>query len=192
MSWKDRLHRYIRAAMPIEEAYRKSYRFRGNEPGFVHPVTHASVRMRDDGAIDIFAGEHLGIRLDPNAQSVNIFADKFNVWSSTTSIHTDRNHLLWNYMPLNPQIPEMQDRVDRDNWPRVGPYEGQRRYFKGLYEYEEYICEIDDDGNEVCGWELQSPRYRPYLRDQTRSMITIGTKKLNEMLEEFEVSQRAL
>lgn len=41
----------------------------------VHPYTHSIVKLRDNGAIDIFVGTHQGIRIDPNTQTVNICAN---------------------------------------------------------------------------------------------------------------------
>lgn len=38
----------------------------------MHPFTHSIVKLRDNGAIDIFVGTHQGIRIDPNTQTVNI------------------------------------------------------------------------------------------------------------------------
>jgi hypothetical protein len=103
--WRDNIDKYLgQKPIDIDQLYKKTYHFSGNEPGIAHPTTGSSVRLRDDGCIDIFAGENLGIRLDPNANSVNIFGDVVNIWSSKTSIHTDANRLLWNYNPLNPDM----------------------------------------------------------------------------------------
>ena len=175
--WRDR---FIQRAMSVDSAFEQSYRYKGDEPGFTHPVTGASVRMRDDGCIDIFAGPMLGIRMDPNANSINLICEKLNIWSRTTSMHTDNDKFLWNYMPINPQIRQMQKAVDGDGWPYTGPYEGQRRYFTAVHEYEQYVC--DEDG---CRWEVVSPKYRPYLRDRSDSMIRAGRAQLQRVLKKF-------
>ncbi len=42
------------------------------EPALSHPLNRSVVKIRDSGAIDIFAATHQGIRIDPNQQVVNI------------------------------------------------------------------------------------------------------------------------
>jgi len=175
------LQNYVTSAMPLKEAYERTYQFRGNEPGFVHPVNHSAIRFRDDGVIDIFAEEYLGIRIDPNAQSVNIFADKFNVWSATTSIHTQRPNFLWNYMPINPDIKTMQRDIDEDGWPYIGPYDGQRREFVALFEYEQY-------SEATRSWHVIPVKHRPYLRDRALAMISVGIIRLNQFLQKFRLT----
>lgn len=110
MSWRENIDNYLnRAAIDLNEIHKKTYKYSGTEPGISHPNTSASVKLRDDGCVDIFAGDNVGIRLDPNAGSVNIFGDKVNLWSSTTSIHTEENSFMWNYNPLNPDMYMHQD-----------------------------------------------------------------------------------
>ncbi len=169
--WSQRIQRYYHSLSPLYHVYEDLYKYRANEPGFTHPHTGASVRLRDDGCVDIFCGEHVGIRMDPNAKSVNVFAEKFNVWSTTTSIHTDRDKFLWNYNPINPEIYEWQVRVDNDMWPWIGPYHGQRRRFKSFYEYEQY----DEPSSS---WITVNLKLRPYMRNREAKMKRLGQERM--------------
>jgi len=46
-----------------------------NEPALVHPWTHAIVKLRDNGMIDIFADGDQGIRIDPKSKTINLLTD---------------------------------------------------------------------------------------------------------------------
>jgi hypothetical protein len=105
MSWRENIEDYLsRGPIDLNQMNKNIYKYSGTEPGISHPKKDASIKLRDDGCIDIFAGDNVGIRLDPNAGSVNIFGDKVNLWTSSTSIHTEENSLMWNYNPLNPDM----------------------------------------------------------------------------------------
>ena len=110
MSWRENVNKYLaRGPIDLNQLHKNTYKYTGTEPGISHPNTGAAVKLRDDGCIDIFAGENTGIRIDPNANSLNLFGDKVNIWSSETSIHTEENSLMWNYNPLNPDLYMHQD-----------------------------------------------------------------------------------
>ena len=55
------------------------------EPGITHPLTTSTVKLRDNGMIDIFVSTNQGIRIDPETKTVNFI--------STTEKHhtTDMN-----------------------------------------------------------------------------------------------------
>jgi len=161
MLWKDRLEKYLKKSpINVDEAYKRSYKFTGNEPGIVHPITKSSVKLRDDGCIDLFAGQGLGIRIDPNAGSVNVFADKFNVWSSTTSIHTNDNDFMWNYWPFNPELY------------RHIPW--QRNYIPYNYMVKGKRLEWD----QLYGWQWKDFDMHPFLPNREKSMLSEGSKKM--------------
>lgn len=58
------------------------------EPALIHPHTTSVIKMRDNGAIDIFVGNDNGIRLDPNNRSISILAN-----SSYEKIHQERKSI---------------------------------------------------------------------------------------------------
>lgn len=45
------------------------------EPALIHPDNHAIVKLRENGMIDIFVEDDIGIRLDPATKTVNIIAN---------------------------------------------------------------------------------------------------------------------
>src|SRR5690606_31494236 len=44
------------------------------EPAMVHPHTNAVVKLRDNGAIDIFAADNTGMRLDLKNKSITMMS----------------------------------------------------------------------------------------------------------------------
>lgn len=44
------------------------------EPALVHPFTNAVIKLRDNGAIDVFTGDNIGIRIDQNNKSINMMS----------------------------------------------------------------------------------------------------------------------
>lgn len=76
---KERIRALTRPSSPAAdmeaEARRQNYP-RADEVGIVHPDNHSGILVRDTGTVDIFAVPHLGLRLDPNTQSLSIFSTK--------------------------------------------------------------------------------------------------------------------
>lgn len=44
------------------------------EPALIHPDTNAIIKLRDNGAIDIFTGDNTGIRIDRANKSINMMS----------------------------------------------------------------------------------------------------------------------
>ena len=104
-SWKEKIERYHdKPPFKSREAAEKAARYNTDEVGMNHPINKSRIKIRDDGAIDVFAGEELGMRIDPNNESINFFCDKFNVWSSETLFHTESDKFMWNYWAFNPEV----------------------------------------------------------------------------------------
>jgi hypothetical protein len=47
------------------------------EPALVHPNNSSTVKIRDNGVIDIFVGTDNGVRIDPENRSVNILSNSY-------------------------------------------------------------------------------------------------------------------
>lgn len=75
-----------------------------DEVALKHPQTGAIVRLRDDGCIDIFAGDQLGIRLDPQTNSINLFGERINFFGGQIHFRSKPNGLIWNGYSLNPEL----------------------------------------------------------------------------------------
>jgi hypothetical protein len=50
-----------------------------SEPGLIHPFTTSSVKLRDNGMIDIFVSTNQGIRIDPKTRSILISVDNTKI-----------------------------------------------------------------------------------------------------------------
>ena len=78
--------------------------FSENEVGLKHPKTGAMVKLKDDGAIEIFVNEDTGIRLDPVENAVIIYGDAIHMVSKDMDIHTRPQGFSWNKHCFNPAL----------------------------------------------------------------------------------------
>lgn len=69
----------------------KDYVIKEHEIALKHPETGAVVKLADDGLIDIFAGPHVGLRIDPANHSINLFGDSVVVNANSFKVNT-RQH----------------------------------------------------------------------------------------------------
>ena len=62
------------------------------EPALIHPNNTSVVKLRDNGAIDIFVGNDNGIRVDPNERSIQIFGNALQskVYEETAKVNKHR------------------------------------------------------------------------------------------------------
>lgn len=75
-----------------------------NEIGLKHPKTGAVIKLKDDGAIEIFANEDTGIRLDPNENAIVLYGDVIHTVSKDMHIHTQPHGFSWNRNSFNPAL----------------------------------------------------------------------------------------
>lgn len=73
-----------------------------NEVGLKHPITGATIKLKDDGCIELLANEDTGILLNPKDNSIIFFGDSVHIASKDTHIHTRPNGFAWNYHTFNP------------------------------------------------------------------------------------------
>lgn len=64
----DPIKAYIEA---VDETLRPTH----SEPTISHPYYRSTIKLRDNGAIDIFAETNQGIRVDPGTQTINIITN---------------------------------------------------------------------------------------------------------------------
>lgn len=69
--------------------------FSRREVGLTHPDNSSFIRITDTGAIEIFAGEELGLIISPETRSISIFADVVKIFSN------EDNGMRWNGMSFN-------------------------------------------------------------------------------------------
>jgi hypothetical protein len=103
---KERLKQHKeKEPLDVDGAVEQSYLFDEEEHGMVHPTTKATLRFRNNGAIEMFTKGYTGIVLSGENRSANIFAEKINFQAGKElRMLTDDLGLLWNYYVMNPDI----------------------------------------------------------------------------------------
>lgn len=66
-----------------------------------HPANGSNIRIKDNGVIQMFAGNNLGIKIDPNYNAITFYANKANFFTPNIHFITDDNGLKWNFTPFN-------------------------------------------------------------------------------------------
>lgn len=69
-----------------------------------HPVTGATVKVCDDGSIEMFANADTGIRMDPKENSIIFYGDALHFTTKEMKIHTKPYGFIWNNHNLNPYL----------------------------------------------------------------------------------------
>jgi hypothetical protein len=133
----------------------KQYYISPNEVALKHPMIDAIVRITDDGCVDIFANGSLGIRLDPNTESLNIYGENINLFGKKINIKTKTDGLVWNDHYFNPQSYYESD-TERD------------QYLSGDKEYWVY------DDIKGWHWERKTWRYKPMVKTSGRTKYSQG------------------
>jgi hypothetical protein len=65
---------------PLEDVYSRvehKFHYRHEEQGIFHPVHHQGLKLRNNGAADLFVDQDNGVRFDPETQTVNVFANHY-------------------------------------------------------------------------------------------------------------------
>jgi hypothetical protein len=71
------------------------------EVGLFNGPNGSHVKIGKDGTIDIFASESLGIRLDPNTETLSIIAKKANINTQNFDIETNPIYFRFNSQPVD-------------------------------------------------------------------------------------------
>lgn len=105
--WKEKVDSYrVRPdVLDFTEIDRQQRRIQRKEVAMKHPLTDAIFKMNDDGTVDLFGNGSVGIRLDPNTNSLYLYGDNVNVFSKSTNIRTNPLGLQWNNKYVNPDSP---------------------------------------------------------------------------------------
>ncbi len=99
-SWRERRTQPREPFNPEKEIEEETY---PSPTDYVwrHPENGTNIRVKDNGTAQIFVDDDVGIKLDPNTDSITLFADKLKFRGSTVDFHTDSTGLRWNYNPFN-------------------------------------------------------------------------------------------
>lgn len=95
---------YDHKKVSAPDNHRRDSLIKEDEIALKHPNSNATVKLSDDGCIDLFAGPQLGIRIDPNTNSVNIFGDNLNFFGKQVQVKSKANGFVWNGRAFNPQL----------------------------------------------------------------------------------------
>lgn len=71
--------------------------FSANEPGLTHPVQSSHVRLRDNGDIEIVAGDAISMVMSLSSRTITFTAD------SIKFLTKDQQGLRWNNLAFNPK-----------------------------------------------------------------------------------------
>ena len=82
----------------------EDYVIKEDEIALKHPDSEAIVRLTDDGFVDIFAGDALGIRIDPITNSVNLIGDNVNIVANQLNLKTKPYGFTWNGRAFDPTL----------------------------------------------------------------------------------------
>ena len=102
-SWRERIDNY-REPVDFQEELEKEKRPSTNDVQMVHPDNKSNVKINDDGTVQAFGDQNLGIKIDPDSKAIILLADRVKVKSSEFSVNTDDRGFKWNYCPLNPDM----------------------------------------------------------------------------------------
>lgn len=101
--WKSKLNTIKSGYGVINTDYmnnRQSF-YKDQETGLFNSKNGSYVKIHDDGMIDIFASESLGIRLDPTTEALSIIAKKMNINTQNFDIETNPIYFRFNSQPLD-------------------------------------------------------------------------------------------
>lgn len=99
-SWRIRKNKKRKVFDP-EFELRKRAMPSENDIVLKHPGNQSNIRIKDNGIIQMFANGKTGLMIDPKYNSINIFADKTNLFSSKIHFMTEDDGLKWNFTPFN-------------------------------------------------------------------------------------------
>lgn len=75
-----------------------------NEIALKHPKTGSTIKLADDGSIEMYVNEDTGIRLDPTENSIIFFGDSIHFATKEMRIHTKPHSFIWNNHNINPYL----------------------------------------------------------------------------------------
>lgn len=83
MSWKDKLFDLdSRNIDDIDDLYKQSTEVKNHDIGLVNQKSGAGIIARENGRIEAFSDFGLGFRIDPETQSLSVFAPNIKLFTS--------------------------------------------------------------------------------------------------------------
>jgi hypothetical protein len=140
----------------------KDHTIKEDEIALKHPTSGAIVKTTDEGYIDLFAGEQLGIRIDPITNTLNLFGDTVNILSKDINFRTKSTGLKWNGYSFNSQL-----------------------YYEDEQEKEQVVSGTkkkwieDDKGGR---WESDDWSLKPMIKNNNKSRYSDGMVEMLKQL----------
>ena len=101
--------------MNLEKEQQKQQFIAEDEIALKHPQSGAIVKVRDDGAIELYVNEDTGMRFDPEDNSITLYGDSIHFASKEMRMHTKPYGFIWNNHNLNPYL-YYGDKVDDNRY----------------------------------------------------------------------------
>ena len=95
----------------FEKQRQVDYYIAQDEIGLKHPKTGATVKLKDDGSMEMFVNDDTGIRLDPVANAILFYGDVIHTVSKEMNIHTKPHGFSWNGHSLNPALQYEDEKI---------------------------------------------------------------------------------
>jgi hypothetical protein len=111
-------------ADPLDDLMKKmtnTSNYNTDEPGITHPQNSSTIKIRNNGAIDLFVATNQGVRIDPNTKTISIFGinENHNVTNFNAFIDEDFNVEAQEDISLkgkNVSITTGQAKITADTW----------------------------------------------------------------------------
>lgn len=91
-------------AKSLEKEQEKVLFIGEDEIALKHPVTGSTIKLVNDGSIEMFANEDTGIRFDPKENSIVLYGDSIHMATKEIRMHTKPHGLIWNNHNFNPYL----------------------------------------------------------------------------------------
>jgi hypothetical protein len=104
--WRLNLDKELTDGQPVDhEKEREAHQYVAeNEIGLKHPNNGTTIKLRDDGGIEMFVNEDTGIRLDPKENAIILYGDVIHTVSKDLLLHTRPDGFSWNQNLFNPAL----------------------------------------------------------------------------------------
>jgi len=99
-SWRDRINKLKEPFNP-ELEIEKEKQPSPTDVRINHPENGSNIAIKDNGTIQFFAGDDIGIKIDPNSDSIQFMGGKALFKNDYINFKTSDKGLRWNYTPFN-------------------------------------------------------------------------------------------
>jgi len=131
------------------------------EVGLSHPDVAGFIRIRDNGDVEICAGDGLAILMHPKTGTITFVADHINFITRSDS------GLKWNHVAFNEKATSFKEPTfiasDPNSLEAFDTYEGVESYLRGIEEEGHTVWVRDNLGNK-----MSLDEYADLLRDKEK------------------------